>query len=235
VHDHFHRIRRRNVHHTAVFHAGSAWLIVQIAMRVFPFHDFPVCTLRATLAAVSDTWYLLELYSRKPDPAVDRVAEAPAGWFVTQPYPRQLYQARAWRMQGDSAKAKAAFSAARTQLEQWIKAAPDDAVLHANLALALAGAGENEGALREAQRAVSLRPVERDAFEGPRALLVLAQVYAETGDVDAALSMLQRLLAMPAGLLVSTHALELDPAWDPIRGDPRFHALLRVGDGTRSR
>lgn len=88
-----------------------------------------------------------------------------------------MYQA-----QGDTARARKAFTAARTQLETWIKATPNNADLHANLALALAGLGENNEALNEAQRAVALQPVAKNALAGPGQLANLAAVEARIGD-----------------------------------------------------
>jgi serine/threonine-protein kinase len=40
--------------------------------------------------------------------------------------------------------------------------------------------------------------------------------------------LLSRVLAMPAGLVISPALLALDPAWDRIRDDPRFKALTQA-------
>jgi serine/threonine-protein kinase len=59
-------------------------------------------------------------------------------------------------------------------------------------------------------------------------LLTLAQVYAHFGDADQAVPLIGKLLDMPAtGETISSAVLRLDPIWDPIRGDPRFQALLK--------
>ncbi len=34
-------LQRRNVHRAALFYAGAAWLLVQVATQVFPFFDIP--------------------------------------------------------------------------------------------------------------------------------------------------------------------------------------------------
>ena len=38
---------------------------------------------------------------------------------------------------------------------------------------------------------------------------------------------IRQLLAMPAGTVMSVERLKLDPVWDPLRGEPRFQALLK--------
>jgi hypothetical protein len=45
-----------------------------------------------------------------------------------------------------------------------------------------------------------------------------------TGESDEAFRLLDHLLAVPNG--VSIPWLKLDPAWDPLRNDPRFQALI---------
>ncbi len=45
-------LQRRNVHRAALFYAGAAWLLVQIATQVFPFFDIPNSTVRIVVIAV---------------------------------------------------------------------------------------------------------------------------------------------------------------------------------------
>jgi len=45
-------LQRRNVHRAAVFYAGTAWLLVQVATQVFPFFDIPTSALRIIVIAV---------------------------------------------------------------------------------------------------------------------------------------------------------------------------------------
>jgi len=45
----FAELQRRNVHRAAVFYAGAAWLLVQIATQVFPFFEIPNSTVRVVV------------------------------------------------------------------------------------------------------------------------------------------------------------------------------------------
>ena len=78
--------------------------------------------------------------------------------------------------------------------------------------------------MQEAQKAVALMPVSKDAYDGPLILQGLAQVYTWTGDHDRALDTLQTLFAMPG--YISYGYLKPDPAWQPLRDHPRFQQLL---------
>jgi len=91
-----------------------------------------------------------------------------------------------------------------------------------------AALGMTTEALSAAQRAVELMPLERDAFDGAEGVANLAQVYCMTGEPSRAAEQLEVLLARPGRL--TTMWVHLDPAWDPIRADPRFQALLSKYD-----
>jgi hypothetical protein len=62
------------------------------------------------------------------------------------------------------------------------------------------------------------------SIDGPGATATLAQIYAWTGESDEAFRLLDHLLATPNGLTVPM--FKLDPAWDSLRKDPRFQALI---------
>ena len=53
---------------------------------------------------------------------------------------------------------------------------------------------------------------------------LLTWVHTALGDTDAALDCLERAYDERASMLVS---LPSALVWDPLRADPRFHALLR--------
>lgn len=198
------------------------WGDLDAARQVLQAVPTPV----ASSSAMSEMWYHQYLFARDYPAALSVLDQAQAAWFVSFRIPRELLEAQVYQAQGDTTQAHKAFAAARTQLETWIKSSPDDADLHANLALTLAGLGQNSEALKEAQRAVALQPVAKNAEAGPGQLANLAAVEARIGNTAAAIKLLDQLLAMPAGFDVSVPLLKLDPAWDPIRHDPRFQALL---------
>jgi len=94
----------------------------------------------------------------------------------------------------------------------------------ATLGLVDAGLGRNDDALNEARRAVSLRPLSEDAVDGARMLSSLAMIYAWVGETGSALDQLESLAKLPNAPYFG--ALKYDPAWDGLRGDPRFNAIL---------
>jgi hypothetical protein len=61
-------------------------------------------------------------------------------------------------------------------------------------------------------------------LDGPDLVDNLATVYALTNEPDLALRALAVSVTTPGGITYGN--LKLDPAWDPLRSDPRFDKLL---------
>jgi len=139
-------------------------------------------------------------------------------------YPRAWYEAVIARGQGDRDRAMSAFAKTREILVERLKQKPDHPRTLAVLAQVDAGLGKKEEALREAKHAVELMPTTRDAYDAPLVLQGLAQVYAWTGEKDLAIKTLEQILTAPGYLTYGY--LQVDPAWDPLRGDRRFEALV---------
>jgi TolB-like protein/Tfp pilus assembly protein PilF len=139
-------------------------------------------------------------------------------------YPKAWFEAMIARAKGDSARAIAAFSLARTILEQRLAVKPEDARTIAVLAQVDAGLGHKELAIQEAQHAVDLMPVSKDIYDGALVLEGLAQVYTWTNEPDRAIELLQKLVTMPG--YTNYARLKLHPMWNPLRGDPRFEKIV---------
>ena len=142
----------------------------------------------------------------------------------TAPAPKAYLEAEIYLLQGDEAKARTALEHARVVSEQLLREAPEDPARHGQHGLILAALGQKQEAIIEGNRAVELLPESEDAFDGPQVTATLAQIYAWTGEFDEAFRLLDHLLVVPNGLTVPM--LELDPAWDALRKNPRFQALI---------
>lgn len=138
--------------------------------------------------------------------------------------PASFFQALIARAGKDSARAQEAFAAARAKVEADLAKQPDDALLLATIGLIDAGLSRKEDALREGRRAVELRPITDDAVDGATVISSLAMIYAWVGDIDAAIERLAFLAKTPGGPHYGQ--LKYDPAWDAVRGDPRFTQIV---------
>src|SRR5262245_56151591 len=168
--------------------------------------------------------YLLML-QRKFHAAVAILKQLP-GDLRTDDRPKEYLEGALYTFVHEKEHARSAFQRARSILEKAIQEGSGDAMRHMTLAFVLAGLGEKESAIAEGKLAVALLPESQDALDGPKMTLGLAQIYAWTGENDLAFELLERSLTTPAGVTVSS--LKLNPVWDPLRADARFHALIDV-------
>ena len=138
---------------------------------------------------------------------------------------------------GDAASAQANFAAAREKMAAQVRTQPDYAEAWSALGRIDAMLDRKDDALREGRRAADLLPVSKDAWDGPAIASNLAAIYARTGNKDLALQVLENLIQQKLGNAVqeiSYGALKLDPRWEPLRGDPRFDALVAALAPSRS-
>jgi TolB-like protein/Tfp pilus assembly protein PilF len=124
----------------------------------------------------------------------------------------------------DEAGARAALLKAKDLLEGQLKQSSDSPDLRIQLAKVLAYLGEKDAALTEARRATEILPESKDAFGGPEITEGVAEVCAVVGENARAIELLDGLLSRPSPVTVAL--LKLSPAWDPLRKDPRFQALI---------
>jgi hypothetical protein len=129
-----------------------------------------------------------------------------------------------YRLEGDSAHAHAYADSARIAYEANVKTAPNDLQQHLFLGLALADAGQQGAAEREGERGLAIAIATGDQF-GRIAYghHLLARIYVACGDADKALDQIEMMLASP--YFVSGAWLAVDPAWAPLKGNPRFQRL----------
>src|SRR5215469_14465884 len=144
---------------------------------------------------------------------------------TTAPRPKALLEGQLYLFQGERDKARTAFEHARAVAEQLVREAPQEPTRHGQLGLILAVLGEKEQAINEGKRAVEVLPESQDAFDGPQATESLALIYTWSGEFDEAFRLLDHLLVVP-NFSITVPILKLDPSWDPLRADPRFHLLI---------
>jgi hypothetical protein len=94
--------------------------------------------------------------------------------------------------------------------------------------------GRKEDAIREGRRGVELCPESTDALNGALRASDLALIYALTGEIDQAVTLIERLLQTPSPTLpdefhnggITQAELRLRWQWDKLRSDPRFQKIL---------
>ncbi len=176
--------------------------------------------------ALVDQWLVLALREHDPVAAERAIAAMPADGCYDEniPFPNGWCEGLVARLRGDAAAARGAFTIARNELNRTVRDQPDYAAALCALGVLDAALGNKEEAIREGRRAVELMPVSKSAVEGPTLIQYLAVIYAWTGDKDRAIERLAEAVRLPGRL--SYGHLRRDPLWDPLRGDPRFEAIV---------
>jgi TolB-like protein/tRNA A-37 threonylcarbamoyl transferase component Bud32 len=176
-----------------------------------------------------DHWLAIALRERDPAAAQRALAAMPADgggcYDENIPFPNSWCEGLAAWFRGDETAARAAFTSARKEIEQMLHDQPNYAAALCALGVVDAALGNREKAVREGEHAVALMPVSKSAIEGAMLTQYLAVIYAWIGDKDRAIERLSEAAKLPGSQVTYGH-LRLHPLWDPLRGDPRFEAII---------
>ncbi len=142
-------------------------------------------------------------------------------------YRQALDAATVYAASGDLAGVRRRLADFPAELRARISTEPTNARIRGELGLMEALLRNKSEAVRLAREGAEMLPESRDALDGVNfSLWILLRVYAWTGDKDRALAALEHLLHMPSQAAAGTYALRSGPWLAPLRGNPRFEALL---------
>jgi TolB-like protein/predicted Zn-dependent protease len=173
---------------------------------------------------LDDPFY--SLCERTPASAARVLASYPQEGAATYGmlYPHAYWEGVVARWEGQETHATASFERARSDVAKVVADQPNLAIARSLLGMLDAGLGRKEAAIQEGRRACELIPVGKDAVDGPFLATNLAQILAWTGEKAAAIDQIAEVERLPNALTYGL--LKLHPVWDPLRGDPRFEALV---------
>jgi len=204
---------------------------VELAARANskPMHSTIDAVLRVnpnSAGDLADQWLYLALCERDFDAADRALAAMPDNGYINEgfSFPKSWYEALVARARGDGPAEKAAFARARVVVEKTVREQPQYAPALCLLGMIDAGLGRSAEAIREGQHAVELLPVSKESINGSLLMQYLAVIYTWVGEKDLAFEQLAATIAIPSQL--NYGELQLNPAWDALRGDARFKKII---------
>ncbi len=139
--------------------------------------------------------------------------------------PKQLWQARFYRVAGNEAEAVRLYEETMPILDTAVAERPDEPSIYVSLAETHANLGMKEEALAAAGRAMELLPITKDYFAGGDYYIAYVDTLVAVGEFEKAVEGAEYLLSIPSNF--SLNWTELDPRWDGIREFPPYQQLLK--------
>ena len=180
----------------------------------------PSSTLLPFLAYYQDLYWVLD------DRQQVQVLAAPVSAFDDDRAGWALLRSGLYQLRGDPHRSRVYADSARIAFLEQTRASPHDGQRHVLLGLALAGLSRKADAEREGRKGLELMPIGRDGFTGPYVQMQLARIYIQLGEEEKAIDQLEPLLQVP--FYLSPGWLRIDPAFDPLRTNPRFQKLAGI-------
>jgi TolB-like protein len=138
--------------------------------------------------------------------------------------PKTFRLALAYYLNSDKSLCKIYADSAITHLKEKLKEMPDDDRLYATLGKCLAFNGNMKEAIVCGKKAIDLKPIKLDAYQGSVREGDLMEIFIFTGNYDLALDKIEFLLSIPSWLSVG--GLIINPIFDNLRNIPRFKKIL---------
>ena len=143
-----------------------------------------------------------------------------AGFVV----PREYYEGVIAAGLGNADQARAWLLAARERAAARVAARPQEGIALVTLSQIDARLGRKEDAIREGERAIELHAMTGDKLQEGSSRNRLAVIYAQLGEIDRALDILEERIKQPNG--PSYGGLKVSADWDALRSHPRFEKLV---------
>jgi TolB-like protein len=138
--------------------------------------------------------------------------------------PKTFNLALVYYLSGDKTFCKIYSDSTITDLVQKIKENPNDDRYYATIGKCYAFIGKYDDAINCGKKAVDLKPIKLDAWQGAVKEQDLMEIYIYTGKNDLALDKMEHLLSIPSDLHVGD--ILINPIFDNLRTIPRFQKII---------
>ena len=166
-------------------------------------------------------YYLTRQYSKLIEfLSKDTITETEETTFHTKTFELALI----YYLSGNSTLSKIYADSGIIQLKKKINGNPYDDRLFATLGKCYAFSGKDKEAIAYGEKAVDLKPIKIDAYQGVAKEQDLMEIYIFSGNYDMALNKIDFLLSIPSWLSVGK--LKIDPVFDRLRNLPRFQKII---------